>query len=348
MATQTTGTTDIATRLQTHFNPKLLDAMKLNLVLATYGLKEGYSINGLTIRFYRPRQASVAGVGAITQGVVPTTLATVPTGYKDITLGQRGELSEKITDVVLATDLLNIVKLYTDTFGEDGALDLDSVIRDCLIAGLLNSDATYDATHGFERFAGVTNGADSSTDFATFQALSAANAKFTRERHLTMVTQLKDAKVKTIGGLYAAIVPPATMHDIRLDTTWLTAAQQNDNQALYKRGTIILDGAVFVENDNPFREAATYGTYDAAGANRSNIYLGKDAFGVPNLNDKRAGSAPMKPKIEIVGLTADSGNPLKQWIQVGWKSFYGAAPFITNLTGEVPRYGILRTKSTFN
>ncbi|MGJ8868888.1 hypothetical protein, partial [Salmonella enterica] len=85
-----------------------------------------------------------------------------------------------------------------------------------------------------ERMAGVTNGADSSTDFATFHALSAANACFNRTRHLAMVTQLKVNRVKPIGGLYAAVVPPATMHDIRADTTWLDAAKYNDNQALYK------------------------------------------------------------------------------------------------------------------
>lgn len=345
MGNQITTTTDIANRLQTYFNPKLLEALDFNLVLSTYGLKEGYEIHGTTIRFYRPRAANTDGVGALTQATVPTTLATVATGHKDITLSQRGELSEKISDVVQATDLLNIVQLYQKTFGEDGALDLDTVVRNSLITGLADSDAAYSGY--FERFAGVTNTGDSSTDFGTFHALSAANASFTRARHLAMVTQLKDARVKTIGGLYVAVVPPATMHDIRLDTTWLAAAQQVDNQALYKHGTIILDGAVFVEGDNPFREAATYGTYSATGANRSNIYLGRHAFGVPNLKDKRAGSGPMKPKIYITGLTPDSNNPLAQWVQIGWKNFYGAAPFITSVAGEVPHYGILRTKSTF-
>src|ERR1043166_1333479 len=198
MGTQKTDVADIAARAQTLFNPKLLDRLSFNLVLASYGLSKGYEIHGTTIRFFRARAASRSGVGAIAEGTVPTSLATVPTGYKDITLSQRGELSEKITDVVLATDLINLIELYTETFGEDGALDLDYVCLNALVQGLLNSDTTY-GTY-FERFAGVVPTGDSSDDFETMHALSTANAKFTRPRHLTMITQLKDKRVKKIGG----------------------------------------------------------------------------------------------------------------------------------------------------
>jgi hypothetical protein len=32
---------------------------------------------------------------------------------------------------------------------------------------------------------------------------------------------------------------------------------------------------------------------------------------------------------------------------IAWKAYYGAKPFITNVSGEFPHYGILRTKTTF-
>jgi N4-gp56 family major capsid protein len=340
----TSNPADFANRLQTYFNPKLLEATENELVLATYGVRQGYKINGTTIRFFRPRSANRSGVAAIAEGVTPTNKTEVAVGYVDVPLGQRGALAE-ITDLVLATDLLNTTQVYVVTMGADAALDLDSVIRDSLAAGLLNSDAAY-GTHRFERFAGVTPTGDSSVDFATFNAMDNANAKMTRARHLANVTQLRTAKVKTIGGKYVAVTPPEVIHDIREDTVWVAAATQVNNQALYKRGVIELDGCVFVEADNGHREADVYGTYNEAGENFGVIYLGRDAFGCPNLKDKRAGGDQMRPKMIILA-SADKADPLNLKTTIGWKSMWGTAPFITNVAGEVPRYLVFRAKSTF-
>jgi N4-gp56 family major capsid protein len=219
------------------------------------------------------------------------------------------------------------------------------VIRNALVTGLNDSNATYAAGY-FERFAGVTNTGVSATDFGTFNALSAANAKFTRARHLQCVTQLRAARVPRIGGRYVAITPPQIMHDIRQDTDWVNAATQVNNQALYKRGTIELDGCVFVEADNPFREGAVYKTYSAAGANFTVFYLGADSFGCPELSNKKAGGSQMGPRITILSQPEkfDAMN-LKTFI--AWKAYWGAKAFITNVADEVPHYLSFRAKSTF-
>lgn len=354
----TTNPADFANRIQTYFNPKLLKALLFNLVLAQYGQQKDFPAIGTTIRFFRPRAASKAGVAAIVEGVTPTNKTEVAVGYVDVPLAQRGALAE-VTDVVQAIDLLDTVGTYTTTMGGDAALDFDTVVRDALIAGVLNSGTTYTygptaTQQGYpERFAGVVPTGVSLNDFNTCKALGIANAKMTRTRHLLAVTQLKAARIPTIGGKYVAAVSPIVMNDVRADTDWLTAAQRVDNAAgLYKNAQIELDGAVFVENDNSFIEDVygTYGDTNLAGAGNGSVYttlyLGAEAFGVPGLANKRAGGSPMGPRIVVLA-AADKADPLNLKTSIAWKSFYGAKPFITNVAGEFPHYVALRTKASF-
>lgn len=338
---------DFASRVQSFYNPKLLEALKFNLALAQYGLQGKYPAAGSTptVRFFRPRIANTTGTGAITEGTTPTTLTEAAVGYVDVTLSQRGALA-KITDLVLATDLLDTVKLYTQTMAADAALDLDTVVRNALITALNDSNATYGTGVYFERFAGTANTGTSSTDFATFHALSAANAKITRAENMKAITQLKAAKVPQINGKYVAVTPPEVIHDLRQDTTVTNAMTYADTDKLYKRAQIMLDGVVFVEATNPFREGGTYKTFSATGANFSTIYLGDAAFGVPSLDNNKAGGSPMAPQLVLIN-KPDHANPLGLYVQLGWKAMYGAKALITNVSGEVPHHLILRTKSTF-
>lgn len=344
---------DFANRLQTFFNPKLLDALLFELHLAEYGMRQKFPAHGTSIRFFRPRPASTAGVGAVAEGTTPTNLTEVGVGYVDITLSQRGALA-KITDIVQAIDLLNTVQLYVKTMGADAALDLDTVIRNALMTGLNNSNATF--TGYFERFAGVVNTGNSATDFASLDGLSKSAGKITRGANIGMITQLKAAKVPMINGNYVAITPPQALHDMYQDTTWVQAAVF-DVGKLYKRAALKMDGVVFVEALNPFIEDGVYGTYDAVDDNNSGliystIYLGEGAFGVPELANDKAGSNPYGPKLIILA-QPDKADPLNLIVTIGWKVYYGAKPLIVTTDGstpvstEVPRYGILRTKSTF-
>lgn len=358
-AVTTSNPADFANRLQTYFNPKLLQELQFALVLATYGMRQKYPANGTSIRFFRPRKANTTGTGTIAEGTTPTTLTEVAVGYVDVALAQRGALAT-ITDLAQAVDLLNTVSLYTKTMGADAALDLDTVVRNALITGLNDSDTTFGALNFFERFAGVANTGTSSTDFASLKALTQAAGKMTRAAHLGAVTQLRKSQVPGIGGKYVCVIAPQVMHDVRQITDWVSAATQVDTQNLYKRGQIVLDGCVFVEADNPFIEDETYktentdGDDDATGTGLiySNLYLGEGAFGCPELSDGRAGGSPMSPKL-IINASPDKADPLNLKTTIGWKAFYGCKPLITTtngttpVTGEVPRYLNLRTKSTF-
>jgi N4-gp56 family major capsid protein len=335
--------TDFASRVQTYYNPKLLEALKYNLQLARFGLQGKYPAAGATptIRFFRPRLANTVGTGPLTEGTVPTNLTEVAVGYVDVPLTQRGALA-KVTDIVLATDLLDTVKLYTQTMGADAALDLDTVTRNTLVAGLNNSNATY--TGYFERFAGTANTGNSANDFASMSALSSSSANMTRAENIKCITQLKSARVPKIAGKYVCIVPPAIIHDLRKDTT-LTLAFQYQGEPLYKDQVVMLDGVVFIEATNPFQETA-YGTFAAGGKVFTSIYLGDAAFGVPGLDNAKAGGSPFAPQLIIIN-KPDHYNPLAQFIQIGWKAFYGAKPLITNESWESPRFVLFRSQTTF-
>lgn len=367
-AVTTTNPADFANRVQTLFNPKLLEALKFNLRIAKFGLSEGYSAIGDTIRFFRPRKASVSYINAqaltglaitplvtptvLTEGTKPTNLTEVGIGYIDIKMTQRAGYAE-LTDRMQAIDLVNTLKVYSGTMGEDAALDYDTVIRNWLMSGVFASNATYATSNDggyFERFAGVTNTGVSATDFATLGALSKANAKMTRTQHLAMITQLKTSKIPKINDKYVVLTSPQVVHDIRQDTTWVQTGTYQAKDQLFKDMAIELDGGVFIEQNNPFIEGDTYGsesiTDPGDGLTYSNIYLGKDAFGIPNLSNAKAGGSQQAPKLIILN-QPDKADPLNQKTTVGWKSFFGAAAFITNLADERPRYGVLRTKSTF-
>ena len=352
--------TDFGYRLQTYFNPKLLEALTYELHLAEYGLRGKYPAHGTSIRFFRPRAASAANVAVINAEGAGAThpgtsgLTEVAVGYIDVPLSQRGALA-KVTDIVQAIDLLNTVALYVKTMAADAALDLDTVIRNALIVGLSDSNVKFGAWR-FERFAGVTNTVDSSDDFATHLALNQSQGKITRLAHIGCVTQLKAAKVPTINGKYVAIVSPQVVHDMRQDTTWVSGAVY-DVGTLWKRAAMMLDGCVFVESMNPWIENDTYATYGAtdtgtAGLIYSTFYLGEGAFGVPELANDKAGSNPYGPKLMILA-QPDKADPLNLVVTIGWKAYWGCKPLIattdgsTPATGEVPRYVILRSKSTF-
>ena len=364
----TTNPADFANRTQTLFNPKLLEALKFNLKLCKFGLSEGYSAIGDTIRFFRPRKASQSYINAqaltgititplvtptsLGEGVKPTNLTEVGIGYVDIKMTQRAGYAE-LTDRLQAIDLVNTLKVYSNTMGEDAALDYDTVVRNWLVNGVYGSDNTYNNGNDggyFERFAGVLNTGTSANNFGTLVGASKATGKLTRTAALAAVTQLKTSKVPKINDKYVCMTSPQVIHDMRQDTTWVQTGQYQAKDQLFKDMTIELDGVVYIEQNNPFIEAAVYGTESATdpgdGLVYSNLYLGKDAFGIPNLSNQKAGGSQQAPKLIILN-QPDKADPLNQKTTIGWKSFFGAAAFITSVTGERPRYVNLRTKSTF-
>lgn len=324
----------------------------------------------LAIRFFRARKAKKAGGGQgpqnLTEGTVNQHKTEVSVGNLDCYLNQRGDDFE-ISDIVRATDVLDTLKVYMKTVGEDAALDFDQVMTNSIMGDastankakalglgnvqttLFNSNNTYGIATAkyFERFAGVVNTGNSANDFTTLAGETPANSKWTRLEHLRALTQLRANDVKPPDGkVFPVICPPQVKFDIRQDATLVAAMTQRDNAKLYKWEEFELDGGAFIESTNPWQELATYGTYDNTGGIYTTLYLGDDAFGTVRISSNVAGGDPAAPKITVLD-EPDKSDPYNQKVIGAWKAYYGSILKITSDATDVPHIVALRTQSAF-
>ena len=343
-AQSTTNPSDVANRLRTYFSKKLLEHIQYSLVFDQWATKDvpiPANWGAKTIRFSKRRPAKTGQVSTLVEGTAISTFTEINIGYVDATLVQVGEAT-RVTDVLNVIDLFPIFQQSIQAMGEDAALDYDTRIQTAIVAGMLNSNTTY-GTGFFERFASIKNTGTSSTDFTSLVGASPANAKFTRLQALSCITQLKKNRVPKLSGGYVCPIPPQILHDARQDTDWVTAATRvNAGKALYKDEVIELDGVRYVEHNNPWIEKQTYGTADSTGGIYSAFFIGRQAYGVPDIPKLGNG---MKPHIIIVN-TPDSANPLNQFITAGWKAFYKAVLLLTNEALDVPHLVQLRCQTT--
>jgi N4-gp56 family major capsid protein len=343
MATQsTTNPASIVDQFQTYFSRKMLKHREHTLQLAGLaGVRHEADIqqnNGnVTIRCFKKRKAKTDDVVNLTEGTAISTFTEIDSGYVDATLTQIGEAA-KVTDILQMTAIFNWINQNIETLGEDAALKMDTVIRNAIVAGLLNQNSK------FEVFAGVPYTGVSATDFVSLAALPEASAKLTRLHFLGAQTTLKKNLVPLIAGGTVALVSPAGMQDLRQDDAWLKAAQFSRPEKLYKMEEMSLDGVRFIEGTNPLTESGTYGTVDTAGGIYSNFVFGRAAFGVPKLTG--AGN-PTKPTV-IINNKPDKSDPLNQFCVLGWKSFYTAKLMLTSLANDVPGVVNIRAKATYD
>lgn len=329
---------DVANRLRTYFNPKLLKTIENELVLNQFANQDGEiqpNTGSKTIRFFKRRPADASQVVALTDGTPINTFTEVAIGYVDCTLTQTGQAA-KVSDLLRTIDLLPIMSATVETMGEDAALKFDSTIRDVIIAGFLNSN------NKAERFAGVLNTNNSANDFATLAGKAAADSKMTRARGLAALTQMKRTLVPKMKGGYVCAIPPVLLHDLRQDPDWVAAATRSDVKAIYKDEVINLDGVRYVEHTNPEIENAVYGTYDAAGSIYTAMYFGRDAYGCPKITKLGNG---MKPQIVICD-KADKSDMINQFTSVAWKAFWNAVLLKTNQAADVFYGCLFRCKTT--
>jgi len=386
----TTNPADFANRQQIYFSRVLMEALLFNLKLSLYGESKEVPANSgvASIRFFRPRRAkkgtATTGPRALTQGTPITQATTVPIGYVDCILKQRGD-SISISDIVRAVDLFNTGEVYSKVMGYDAALDADFVCSRAICAqpGVADSDGSpatvpvgqttmYNSNTSFERFAGVVNTGNSANDFATMMGNSAKQGKLDRAIAIGAVTRLKGINglpgVPTINGKYIGLVAHEVLADMRQDSVWQGTAIYNNAKGsgidLTRWVEFDLDGVSYVENSSPFIESTVnppggagtggYGIYspDATAnpviANNSyaNLYLGKSAFGVPKLSGMRAGSDPFAPSLIVLD-KPDKADPANQETVYSWKAFYQAILLWTNEATDTPHLVVQRTRSAF-
>lgn len=374
-AITTTNPADFAQRRTVLLEREMLKSLLFQLRFEQFADKKTVEGKGTqAVRFFRARKAARSGstgtggagtgIANLTEGTTNLRNTQVGVGSLDCYLNQRGD-DFTITDIVKATDVLDTLRIYMKTTGEDAALDYDSIIQASILGNattanlakalglgaaqttLYNSNASFGIGY-FERFAGVVNTGNSANDFATLAGLQPAQGKFTRLENLRAITQLRSNDVKPKDGkTYAAVISPQVMFDIRQDATLVGAMQYRDNALLYKWEEFTLDGAAFIESTNPWQEAGGgYGTYNAAGGIFTNLYIGDDAFGTVLINDKTAGSSPAAPKVVVLD-KPDKSDPYNQRVVGAWKAYYGSILKITSDASDVPHVVASRVQTTF-
>lgn len=330
------NTTAVSNTIQPHYSKKLLDRAVQMTRLLDYGMKESIEpgSGSTSVRFFRPPAADLTATGApaaLTENVAPTNFRDISYTAIDVSLAQRGQVS-KVSDIANTVGLVKYLDTAIDLQGDEFALDCDTIVRNQVIH----------QTTGFTKRYGQAN-----ATFAALAGATLANACMIPRDFLDAMTQLKINRAPLINGCYVAIVPPQGTRDILNNSEFREVVRQNYEGKIFKGEIGDYYGLRILEGTNPFQEDETEGTFattfSAAGSNTtgfiySTVITGKNGYGVVDL--KKLGGVAKKPQIIIVD-KADSGNPLAQYVIVGWKAYWASTVLNT-------AWGItLRHKSQF-
>lgn len=311
-----TGTSGFTDRMETYLQKKLL--LHAVPTLRWYPLcKKGElaaKSNSLTMRFFRRRLADAANARAVTTEGTAVAARTGNPIIKavDVTLGQIMDVWE-LTDVVDIIDAYEPLKAEIGAMGEDAGLKCDTDIRNAVITALLNSDNRN------SQFAGITPTLDSSADFTSLAAGSAAANKMTRAFALGMKTRLRTQMApKLRGKYYGGILGAELAHDFVQDTHWMAPSDYSKPEQRWTGEIGMMDGIVWQEADNTFIENNTYNTFDAAGDIYSCFVVGGEAVGCPKMGGT---NDPTRPRVNVLD-KADKSDPANQKIVAAWKLFW--------------------------
>jgi len=344
-------TSSLSGQYQNYFSKKLLTYAVQALVLDQFGektplpAKSGSKAISM-FRFDVPSTSSIETLG---------TEGTAPSGTRSLTLTkiskdliQRGQII-KLTDVLNATDLFNSLQQSIKINGQDAALDIDTQTRNTLVgsnvAGTAKENGDSSALDNSDTLTEMY--ADGGTDYSTFDATTTGNT-MTAASILDAVTKMKVNRAQpTSGGMYVAATSPQVLSDVMKINEWLNAAQYSNVQELYKGEVGTIYGAKFIMHTNGW--SSVYSSSDddrfaysvggtgttVAGANiRATIFLGEQAYGVPDLSSQ----SPFSPKV-IITDSADKTDPLNQITTAGFKTFW------TTLRLNPAYYVVMRSKT---
>jgi len=313
-------TTAVSNTIQPHYSKKLLERAVQATVLQDFATKESLEAgSGVTsVRFFRPPQADLTATGApaaLAEGIAPTDFRDIAYTAVDVALAQRGQVG-KVTDIANTVGLVKYLDTAIDLYGDEFALDVDTIVRNKLV---------HQSTGFTKRYA------QGAAAFANVASASLADAVLIPRDFLDAMTRLKLNRAPKINGAYVAIIPPQGTRDIMNNSEWREVVRLNHADKIFKGEFADYYGCRFIEGTNPFVEDETEGTYDdtfsSGGSNTtgliySTVITGKGAYGVVDM--KKLGGVSKKPQVIIVD-KPDSGNPLAQYVIVGWKAYYNTS-----------------------
>ena len=329
------NTSAVSNTIQAFYNKKLLDHAVEATKLVEFAMQEelGAGAGNTSVRFYRPPAADLTATGkpaALSEGTVPTDYRDISYTAIDVALGQIGQVA-KVTDIANTVGLVKYLDTAIQLMGEEFALDVDTRIRNMLCSGNAGGIPTLSTATTRRYSQGIAS-------HILLQQTALANAILLPRDLLDSLTFLKIKRAPKINGVYVAITPPQVTRDILNNSEFREVVRQNYADRIFKGEVGDFYGCRIIEGTNPFTEDETEGshvaTFSGAGSNTtgfiySTIVTGKSAFGAVNMKKLGAASLQNRPSVIVVD-KPDSGNPLAQFILVGWKAYWASAVLNAN------------------
>lgn len=288
MATTTQTYGNLTAEQRTFYDRTLLSRLLPNLTFLKYGQKRPMPKNkGDNINFRRFNSLDVPA-NSLTEGVTPDgdnlSITAVTATVKQE--GNWVRLSDKISMVGIDPVLTEAAALM----GENAAETLETRCADVIFKGTS------------QQFAG---GAASAAAIAAGKVVNSEEIK-------KAVRTLRNNNAKTMeGGYYIGFCDPSVAYDLQNDALWQDISKYNGAQNIMNGEIGRIHGVRFILTTMCPTDATTA----TAGTLHKTLIVGKDAYGVVDVN----GSS--KPEI-IIKPTGSAGteDPLNQRGSVGWKA----------------------------
>ena len=263
------------------------------------------------VSFFKLNAPAIASITAPSEGVYAAVNRSLTTTNVDITLAQRFQ-DVRISDVVLATHALPILKNAIQLLKDDFALDVDTNLRNQWVA-----DQVAAASTTYTRFSGVSAPVSVAAGFTSLSALTQAQGAMVIKDLLDARTALMLARAPTFDGDYLGFIPSQCLRDLLVDTTFVNASSYSNLKPLYNGEIGKYYGVRVIEHTNPFRQTSggTYGTQSAAGVGIfQSIIAGQQAIGMADLFNQPF----LQPKVYIID-KPDKSDPSNQFVIVATK-----------------------------
>lgn len=288
MATTTQTYGNLTAEQKTFYDRTLLSRLLPNLTFLKYGQKRPMPKNeGDTINFRRFNSLDVPAA-SLTEGVTPDGDNLSITAVT-ATVAQEGNwvrLSDKISMVGIDPVLTESAALM----GENAAKTLETRCADVIFKGTS------------QQYAG---GAASAAAIAAGKVVNSEEIK-------KAVRTLRNNNAEPLeGGYYIGFCDPSVAYDLQNDSLWQDISKYNGAENIMKGEIGRIHGVRFILTTMCPTDATTA----TAGILHKTLIVGKDAYGVVDVN----GSS--KPEI-IIKPTGSAGteDPLNQRASVGWKA----------------------------
>ena len=288
MATTTQTYGNLTAEQKTFYDRTLLSRLLPNLTFLKYGQKRPMPKNeGDTINFRRFNSLDVPAA-SLTEGVTPdgTTLSITAVTATVAQEGNWVRVSDKIS-------MVGIDPVVTETaalMGENAAKTLETRCADVIFKGTS------------QQYAGGA---------ASAAAIAAGKVINSEEIKKAVRTLRKNNAEPAEGACYIGFCDPEVAYDLQNDSLWQDISKYNGAENIMKGEIGRLHGVRFIVTTMCPTDTKT----NTSGALHKTLIVGKDAYGVVDVN----GSS--KPEI-IIKPTGSAGteDPLNQRASVGWKA----------------------------